>query len=188
MNSTNNYARCELNNNVIENDVLARGLTITLNPKFTSKKRMRNQLKTSFNHLMSLLKGRFSEFICVAELTKNANIHYHLLGYLVDPNEQMYILDILKYQRYAKFFGEQHKFETFQTQGNFDRWREYILKDIEKTYYIINHKAPDNLNVVHHYIKPEEKIIISQIKPELDSDTIEIELGYKKDRLMVSFD
>lgn len=124
------------------------GCTFTLNPEFCKVKKYRSQLAISFRILNDVLSTHFMDYMIVAELTQKSNIHYHMIGALKDKEGIHLLNDHMKYHKVSRVMGF-HKPEELKNQGY---WISYMLKDIDKTYNIINMKGSENVNVVHEII------------------------------------
>lgn len=122
------------------------GCTFTLNPEFCRRRKYRNQLNASFNVLNNILCNHFNRFIIVAELTKQSNIHYHMIGQLKENEGYHYLNDNMRYNKIQKMFG-MHKVEN--KIHNIRQWIDYMFKDMDQTYKIINKKGSENYNIIH---------------------------------------
>lgn len=114
--------------------------TITLKPSvFThDKSGMGRNAKSQFNitgqKIKETLEGFSESFLMAAELTKNGNIHYHLMiKFKYDFGLEL-LIDHIKTSKIIGFV----KIEPPNNKAHEEAFKNYILKDYIKTYSIIN--------------------------------------------------
>lgn len=106
----------------------AYAFTVTLKPVLF-RYNADEQVRKTASELETYINGMSSEFTLVAELTKNANVHYH--GIIKFPINR--ITNINKYWkdkfRNHKLFG----FVDIKVMDDEDGWIDYISKDFVET-------------------------------------------------------
>lgn len=107
------------------NHLTAKFITVTLKPKVYKYSSI-TQLELTNNVLYQILYNCTDSFICVAEHTKQGNVHYHALVYFHTDSSFILLMNKLRKQ---KEFGFIH------TNGNIiqshKECAKYILKDIK---------------------------------------------------------
>lgn len=147
-------------------------VTVTLLPYMYGED-ARTQLKKTFQSIKDLLQIYSDKFLIVAELTKDGNIHYHAS---VKPrsNDMDYpdaiILDALKKHNKGKvkIFGRSQvdSDNKYQVKTRF----EYLTKDLNKTYKIVNLDHPKNpKDVWDYYVRPvgDHIPLMQTVEPEV---------------------
>lgn len=129
-------------------DIHSVSITMTLKPtlyEFTARKQLQQSLKCLRDILPIFLKS----YVFVPELTKQSNIHYHILGTF---NDKPYIEDQLRdLLKLSYTMGSNINIsKPFGDQTNLNRAWEYIFKDIVRTNTIINKKKTSNMISLHY--------------------------------------
>jgi len=108
-------------------------MTVSLKPDLY-KWCARKQLKLTFDKLSRYIKIYSNKFLMVAELTKKNNIHYHII---IHFNDILYADTLLmETLKTSNEFGNTMINEKVITETQ--RTFEYCVKDINKTYTIVN--------------------------------------------------
>lgn len=120
-------------------------LTVTLNPQWYSRKAA-DQFKQTKDMLKNILKKFSDEFIMVAELTKQGNVHYH--GWIKYRNSHdmidIHLLDTLK------VIGLSHMKKIDNVEGSQKKTLEYMFKNWNATRQFIS-------NPIVRYRKKQNK-------------------------------
>lgn len=130
----------------VENGMLF--ITVTLRPDLYGRN-ARGQFKTSIKHLHMMLQNNLDRYCWVAELTNKGNVHYHIAG----KENQQYAKDvIMDVSKCHKILG--NTLINREKISERKRTYEYMIKDIDKTHYVINNKKTDELEISGHWEKP----------------------------------
>jgi len=124
-------------------------LTVTLNPTWYSRKAA-DQFKQSKDMLKNILKKFSDEFLMIAELTKQGNVHYHgWIKYRTDHETiDIHLLDTLK------VLGLSHMKKIDKIEGSQKKTLEYMFKNWDATRQFIS-------NPVVRYRK-KQNILLSE--------------------------
>jgi len=106
-------------------------LTITLDPRLY-KKSINEQYLDSYMMVRNILKMYSDSFVISCELTKNSNLHYHVIIHFEKDHYKHHIIDLLK--RYP--LGNSKINET--VVSDIERTFNYLIKDIDITSQFIH--------------------------------------------------
>lgn len=110
-------------------------ITQTLKPFYHKRAGACDQLTKTFGNLVLVYQTfQLEEYEIVAELTQQANIHYHSYVRFYGNVEDF----ILEYKHMTKELG----FCEIKTIFDINNWIKYMRKDIEKTKEILSMKTP----------------------------------------------
>lgn len=134
-------------------------ITITLNPKHNDID-CRHQFIKTFTKLQDFLKNHCLKYLLVAELTKEANIHYHgvlKLKPLMFEGEDLSELHL--YNEYKSNAIMRNTFGFMKLDNyiaSFAKAYEYLTKDLTKTYGMINNTRTNksNHNIWTYWVSP----------------------------------
>lgn len=127
--------------------------TITLKPTCFNHpsgmgRNAKSQLMISQEKINNMISSVSDDYIMVAELTKNGNIHYHAI---INFNKLEYGKELfVDAGKNSKIVGFTAITEA-NDENHFKKFKEYILKDYEKTSNIINKTIKhidDMINIV----------------------------------------
>lgn len=163
-------------------------ITLTLQPHMYTRKARRQYLNT-VDKVEQILRVYTDEYWLMPELTKNVNVHYHVIA---KWNENMpHAMDkYIDCTRHSKCMGmakinEQKIIEK-------DRTSTYLLKDYVRTDSVINHKK-DPVELLRHWKRtdkpPRPQVqtkLIDIIKYEDESDTREQIMQWAEDVIAVA--
>lgn len=148
--------------------------TVTLSPDLYQYD-CRSQQRKTFNKLESYLQKHCDKYFMVAELTKDCNIHYHIMlrlhplnlrnddGEIIEDVSSLAFLDdykgLLKHGfGFKKFEKTQNKLNTYN----------YLIKDISKTNKILNPKNKNTLDIWQYWVaKRNISQIVTNVKNKL---------------------
>lgn len=99
-------------------------LTITIKPKFYEFSSV-TQLELTNDIVYGILYSCVNDFICVAEHTKNGNVHYHAVITFEEKSRGVLLLNKLKKQRELGFI----KLDA-QSIQSIEATAEYLTKDL----------------------------------------------------------
>lgn len=109
-------------------------LTITLRPKLYKFQAI-TQYEISLHTVIDILDKHMRNYSIVAELTKECNVHYHVIGHARGISNLMRLLDSSKKNRVIGFIKRSPNIHNIES---LDRAIHYILKDIPNTNKIIS--------------------------------------------------
>lgn len=163
------------------------GITFTLNPDFCKRRKMRNQLKISYPILNNLLVTHGDAHVVSCELTKQSNIHYHAIMIPKTIDWFHYFNDHMKDKKNNIFgiFKIEHKLSNIQN------WVQYIFKDIDITYKLLNKTGSENLNVAHikKYTDESNNVIkVTSINVIHTLNSAEITANYENNKRYLNFE
>lgn len=130
-------------------------LTVTLNPSIFNLN-MREQHRKTFQKLVKFLNDFFKSYFLVVELTKDANIHYHIHGDLFQnivktsdgTNEDITLIHFKDvYKSLLKHGFGFHKIETVKNKL---LTAQYLRKELSKTNLSINRRNKAYLPIWHY--------------------------------------
>lgn len=131
-------------------------LTVTLSPTMFGYN-MREQHRKTFLKIVKFLDQFFKTYFLVVELTKEANIHYHIQGDMFEncvtledgtKGENIAIIQFKDvYKTLCKFGFGFHKLETVKNKV---LTAQYLRKDLSKTQMAINRKNKAYLPIWHY--------------------------------------
>jgi len=143
-------------------------VTVTLLPYMYGED-ARTQLKKTFQPIKDLLQIYSDKYLIIAELTKDGNIHYHasLKPRLDLDYPDAIILDAIKKhnKRNQKLFGRSQvdTESKYKIQTRFD----YLTKDLNKTYKIVNLDHPRNPKDIWDYYVRSPAPLMQEVEPEV---------------------
>jgi len=152
--------------------------TLTINPIHKTKK-----LNAQYNYLMDqlwvyhFLSRFFGKWIMVFEITKNKTspmLHIHGLGYFHDDVAEICFIDNF---RKHNVFGQQYDCRPIHNVENV--WT-YMLKDLPKTFAVLNAKGYSIYREVIHYCEACQPVKSKVVSKALEKpDIIRVPLNKK---------
>lgn len=130
-------------------------VTVTLNPDLMNKHRMYQQLKLTSDKIKGHCQALHPS-IWVAELTKKANIHYHIMV-KCDEMEAMLLIDDFK-------TNKKYGYIDIQPIKNHQKTYEYLIKNVTFTYNVLhagrnkNNVPQDIWNIYLHELQAKTKL------------------------------
>lgn len=139
-------------------------VTVTLKPSMFEK-RARRQHKQCWGHINRLVQMFSKTYYIVTELTKKANVHYHISVEWTDQYSQLDFLDTIKT---STLFG--NTFINEKTITDVERTYQYFEKAKPQTDRIINKGSKcEKLNISFHYTGEIHKSLVEKKTRELDA-------------------
>jgi len=123
-------------------------LTITLEPTML-RLQCREQYKKTFGKLAKLLQNYCDKYLIVIELTKDCNVHYHLL--MTFHNNEEGITQMLFLNDYKRI--QELGFKKLEKVSNLQNVFNYLIKEIPKTYKVINPKGKVEYKVWEYFVR-----------------------------------
>ena len=146
-------------------------MTVSLKPDLYSFS-ARSQFKKTNDKLFKLIKGYSNNFMMTTELTKKANIHYHII---IKFKDMEYVSELLiEALRSTKEFGNTmiNPDVIIETE----RTLNYIKKDIHKTYTIINNIKYGKSNYTQIFFCHKIHIVPIVAVPQPVPDTTQLDM------------
>jgi len=132
-------------------------LTVTLRPEHHGDT-ARQQHKNHISKLIKILNNTCTRYYGVTELTNSGNVHYHIAiktKKTLAETDPKYILDYkcilmdqLKGQKFGFYDIRPNKI------NDADQIKTYFMKDIPKTWSVINPRAKPKIDIIFHYLEP----------------------------------
>lgn len=141
-------------------------LTVTLKPELYSNQ-IRQQYRKTYNVLTKFLQSHCDKYLLVTELTKECNVHYHIilkLSALVYEGTDLSDMNFLNDFKTLKPFG----FKKLEVIQSIDNVYNYLVKDIKKTHGVINPSSKTALDVWYYWVKSPIPAPQTTLKPLRD--------------------
>lgn len=145
--------------------------TLTL-PPCHYRKTIRGQLKVMLGMLVQIHKSCFDTFYGVAEITVKGNVHLHymctlrpdiLQSFPVEDHRRFYVYDLIK----------QYCVNDFQKIKDISKVYNYIHKDIEKTYALMNSLKNVKMNIIFRKQSSHVHLPIEELAQNLSIEQLE---------------